>query len=274
VGLLAWTSAAVASGKCIESERQALLSLKRGFNFTHDDWLSSWGDGEQQKECCNWEGIKCSNKTGHVVMLDLHDSPCVTDTISPSLGELSHLNYLDLSGNRFTLTPSIPPFIGSLTFLTHLNLSYCYFGGKIPPQMGNLLFLDYLDLGANDFDHPQQTLSQLSNLSHLVFLDLSFNNLAEGFPLELTNMSSLRYLGLGGSGLKETMLPQLGNLLSLEHLDLSGNAFTGTIPSQFKNLSCLQYLDLTPLDKTKSSLSSDLEWLSQLSTLRYLSLPG
>ncbi|XP_072071289.1 receptor-like protein EIX2 isoform X3 [Arachis hypogaea] len=196
VQVLAWTSSAavVASGKCIESERQALLSLKRGFNVTDDDdWLSSWGDGEQQKECCIWEGVKCSNVTGHVLMLHLHGYH-FAGSISPSLGELHHLKYLDLSGNRFTHTPSLPPFIGSLTFLTHLDLSSCYFGGKMPPQ--------------------------------------------------------------------------LGNLLSLEHLDPSYNAFTGTIPSQFKNISRLQYLDLDSL----YMMSSDLQWLSELSILRYLSL--
>nr|XP_025648342.1 receptor-like protein EIX2 [Arachis hypogaea] len=249
VQLLAWTSSAavVASGKCIESERQALLSLKRGFNLTHDDdWLSSWGDGEQQKDCCNWEGVTCSNHTGHVLMLHLQGDGYTRGSISPSLGELHHLKYLDLSGNHFTHTPSIPPFIASLTFLTHLDLFSCSFGGNIPPQLGNLLFLEYLDL--------------------------SSNNLVGGFPLQLTNMSSLTYLDLSHNSLNETMPPQLGNLLSLEHLDLSANAFTGTIPSQFKNLSRLQYLDLHYWDKTMS-LSSDLQWLSELSTMRYLSLP-
>ncbi|KAL4322633.1 hypothetical protein AHAS_Ahas14G0230000 [Arachis hypogaea] len=269
VQLLAWTSSAavVASGKCIESERQALLSLKRGFNATDDDWVSSWGDGEQQKECCKWEGVKCSNVTGHVLMLDLHGH-YTRESISPSLSDLHHLNYLDLSGNLFTLTPSIPPFIGSLTFLTHLNLSSCFFGGNIPPQLGNLLFLEYLDLGGNCFYPPQQIPSQFSNLSHLVYLDLSSSNLVGGFPLQLTNMSSLTYLDLSYNRLNETMPPQLGNLLSLEHLDPSYNAFTGTIPSQFKNISRLQYLDLDSL----YMMSSDLQWLSELSILRYLSL--
>ncbi|XLR20968.1 leucine-rich repeat receptor protein kinase EMS1-like [Arachis ipaensis] len=275
VQLLAWTSsvAVVASGKCIESERQALLFLKRGFNVTDDDdWLSSWGDGEQQKECCNWEGVKCSNVTGHVLMLDLHADYYTRGSISPSLGELHHLKYLDLSGHHFTHTPSIPHFIASLTFLTHLNLSSCSFTGKIPPQLGNLLFLEYLDLGGNAFDYSQRIPSQFSNLSHLVYLDLSFNYLVGEFPLQLTNMSSLTYLDLSHNNFNGTLPPQLGNLLSLEHLDLSGNAFTGTIPSQFKNISRLQYLDLSLLDKTVP-INSDLQWLSQLSTMRYLSLP-
>ncbi|RYR60527.1 hypothetical protein Ahy_A04g017586 [Arachis hypogaea] len=274
VQLLAWTSGAVvvASGKCIESERQALLSLKRGFNATDDDWLSSWGDGDHQKECCNWEGVKCSNHTGHVVMLDLHaDDYTLRSIISPSLSELYHLKYLDLSGNSFTLTTSIPPFIGSLTILTHLDLSFCSFAGKIPPQLGNLLFLEYVDLRANHFEDPQQIPSQFSNLSHLVYLDLSFNYLVGGFPLQVTNMSSLTYLDLSHNELNGTMPPQLGNLLSLEHLDLSANAFTGTIPSQFKNISPLQYLDLDSWDNTMS-VSSDLQWLPELSILSYLSL--
>ncbi|XLU99933.1 hypothetical protein S245_014273 [Arachis hypogaea] len=275
VQLHAWTSSAVVVPrvKCIESERQALLSLKRGFNVTDDDdWLSSWGDGDHQKECCNWEGVKCSNHTGHVVMLDLHaDDYTLRSIISPSLSELYHLKYLDLSGNSFTLTTSIPPFIGSLTILTHLDLSFCSFAGKIPPQLGNLLFLEYVDLRANHFEDPQQIPSQFSNLSHLVYLDLSFNYLVGGFPLQVTNMSSLTYLDLSHNELNGTMPPQLGNLLSLEHLDLSANAFTGTIPSQFKNISPLQYLDLDSWDNTMS-VSSDLQWLPELSILSYLSL--
>ncbi|XLU99931.1 hypothetical protein S245_014271 [Arachis hypogaea] len=278
VQVLAWTSSAavVPSVKCIESERQALLSLKRGFNATDAGWLSSWGDGEQQKECCNWEGVKCSNVTGHVIMLDLHGYH-IAGSISPSLAELHHLNYLDFSDIHFPLASSIPPFIGSLTFLTHLNLSFCSFTGNIPPQLGNLHFLEYLDLSWNDFNNSQQIPSQFSNLSHVVYLDLSFNYLVGGFPLQLTNMSSLTYLDLGNNGLNGTMPPQLGNLLSLEHLDLSANAFTGTIPSQLQNLSRVQYLDLLQpyyysFDKTRS-LSSDLQWLSQLPILSYLSLP-
>ncbi|PQQ01447.1 LRR receptor-like serine/threonine-protein kinase GSO2 [Prunus yedoensis var. nudiflora] len=64
--------------RCIERERQALLAFKRGlgdeFNF-----LSSWGSEAQKQDCCRWEGVYCSNQTGHVIQLDLgHSFPAFT----------------------------------------------------------------------------------------------------------------------------------------------------------------------------------------------------
>ncbi|MED6218215.1 hypothetical protein PIB30_024854 [Stylosanthes scabra] len=271
----------VVGAKCIESERQALLSIKRGFNLNlndlaHKHWLSSWVDGDNNQQCCcNWEGVKCSNITGHVVKLDLHhanDLHVTVASISPSLGELHHLNYLDLSGIFFEHTPSIPPFIASLTHLRYLNLSFCFSNAKIPSQLGNLLFLEYLDLGNNVFDHPQQIPSQFANLSRLLYLDLSGNELVGGLS-HLTNMSSLRYLDLSDNSLEGTIPPRLGNLILLEHLDLGSNGLSGTIPNHFRNLSRLQYLYISHyFYEVKMLLSSDLEWLSQLSSLRHLSL--
>jgi EIX receptor 1/2 len=33
--------------------------------------LSSWGNKINEEECCNWGGIRCSNRTGHVTLLNL-----------------------------------------------------------------------------------------------------------------------------------------------------------------------------------------------------------
>ncbi|XWS34588.1 hypothetical protein CRYUN_Cryun21dG0051100 [Craigia yunnanensis] len=107
---------------CIKMERKALLKLKDGL-IDPFGRLSPW-IGEN---CCNWSGVDCSNQTGNVIMLDLSrkydcpleggDSPSpyqlcqLGGTLNPSLLNLTHLNYLDVSYNNFLGIP-IPNFIG------------------------------------------------------------------------------------------------------------------------------------------------------------------
>nr|XP_025648343.1 receptor-like protein 43 [Arachis hypogaea] len=198
--------------KCIESERHALLALKHGFHLNNNAWLSSWGHGDNQKECCNWEHIQCSNETGHVLKLDLHVSDHIVraGSITTALAELHHLNYLDLSYISFNLTPSIAIFVASLTHLRYLNLSHSGFQGKVPHQFGNLLFLEYLDL--------------------------AYNSLFAEIPPQISNLTNLLYLHLGSNSFHGNIPPQFGSLLSLKYLDLSENDFNGTIPENFGNL--------------------------------------
>ncbi|KAJ8622753.1 hypothetical protein MRB53_031282 [Persea americana] len=76
--------------------------------------LTSWvGDN-----CCRWEGVGCHNETGHVIKLNLRNTiNTVSGEIDPSLLELEHLSYLDLSGNDFGHKP-IPKFLGSFVKLS------------------------------------------------------------------------------------------------------------------------------------------------------------
>ena len=68
--------------------------------------------------------------------------------INPSLLDLKHLIYLDLSYNNFGGT-HIPKFLGSMGRLRYLNLYQAGFVGLIPHQLGNLSNLQYLNLGNN-----------------------------------------------------------------------------------------------------------------------------
>ncbi|GLU19474.1 hypothetical protein SLE2022_357240 [Rubroshorea leprosula] len=127
--------------KCIESERQALLAFKQGL-VDENGWLSSWGGEEEKKNCCEWEGVQCSNTTGHITMLNLmtyvydHDF-ILRGKLSPSLFELQRLIYLDLSGNNFNLS-DIQESISSLNKIQHLDLYNCNLSGSLPSQLANL----------------------------------------------------------------------------------------------------------------------------------------
>lgn len=198
--------------KCIEKERQALLMFKQGLV---DDcgYLSSWGSDEGRKDCCKWSGVQCSNRTGHVIMLNLKykvDPVCpnrpLRGNINSSLLELQHLNYLDLSVNDFLGNP-IPEFIGSFTKLRFLDLSLANFSGRIPYQLGNLTNLQSLNLGYNSLYVSK--FGWLSHLNKLTQLDLDFVDLSEAsdWLQVITSLASLRDLYLGSSTLPSINRP-------------------------------------------------------------------
>lgn len=97
---------------CLESEREALLKFKQDLKDPSNR-LVSWNisDGD----CCKWAGVS-HNTTGHVLQLLLgnpYEMSKLGGKINPSLLEIKHLNYLDLSGNNFE-GMEIPKFLGSM----------------------------------------------------------------------------------------------------------------------------------------------------------------
>jgi len=271
--------------RCSEMETKALLSFKEGLTDPSGR-LSSWV-GE---DCCNWTGVGCDNCTGHVIKLDLRNSlpvielefiegkyyptedddysdekikayekSCLGGKISPSLLNLKHLSYLDLSLNNFSGN-TIPKFLGSLESLMYLNLSFSFFSGVVPPQLGNLSRLQYLDLNSVSFSSYIQLVISFPPWA----LEVKSLECLVGFP-------SLRYLNLGGVNLEKVldwlhsvnMLPSLVELhlvdcklASLPHsvfssnstllsvLDLSYNHFDSLIPHWLSNLSSLSTINL------------------------------
>ena len=255
---------------CIEKERQALLEFKKGFVNGNDN-LSSWGS-EDEKNCCNWDGVYCNGQTGHVIELHLN-SYGLRGMISHSLLELPYLTSLDLSSNDFNQS-HIPKFIGSLSNLNYLSLSSANLSGPIPHQLGNLSLLQNLYLHDNDLKIVEN-LEWLSRLSLIENLDLSSTNLSvandwlevvshlpklsqlilescdlppvtDFSSLPHTNFSkSLTTIGLSTNHVTQSIFPWLFNYsTSLVKIHLSDNQLGGSIPDASGNMNSLEILIL------------------------------
>ncbi|XP_057482742.1 receptor-like protein EIX2 [Actinidia eriantha] len=272
---------------CIDIERKALLSFKQGLTDPSNR-LSSWvGD-----DCCRWEGIRCSLETRHVLKLTLS---LIGGEINPSLLDLKHLRYLDLSMNNFEGIP-IPPFIGSLENLRYLNLSSSSFGGTIPPHLGNLsrlLYLDlnscfyslssensvhwllglsslkYLNLGNVNLNLAStrwlQTINSIPSLSELHLGGCQLSNLPSSLPS--VNLTSLSVLDLSYNGFNSSIPNWLFNFTSLVDLNLRSSSLQGDLPNEFSNLTRLQRIDLSENFNIGGHLSGNLGKLCNLKTL-------
>ena len=279
---------------CIERERQALLEFKESL-IDDNNLLSSWGSEDAKKNCCSWERVQCNNQTGQVLELRL-DSCGLRGKISPSLIELHHLSYLDLSGNDFN-NSEIPKFISSLSNLKYLILHSANLSGPIPFQLGNFSHLQYLDLSWNNLK-PVQNLEWLSHLVSIEQLELSNLNLSaandwlrvvSGLPklselwlsncslplitpsslLHINSSKSLTYLDLAYNPcINSLIFLWLNSSTNLVFVDLSSNQLQGSIPNIFGNMKSLEQLFLND-NQLESGIPKSL---GDICTLRELYL--
>ncbi|KAF3432439.1 hypothetical protein FNV43_RR27179 [Rhamnella rubrinervis] len=282
---------------CIETERQALVSLKQYLYDPSNRLASCVGE-----DCYKWSGIICHNITGHVRKLILRGPPPIDyiasskelnahkktllgGKISPALLNLKHLHHLDLSNNDFGGN-RIPKFLGSFASLRYLNLSQAGFDGMIPHQSGNLTKLCTLDLHGrtrivnghfNYFNGYAKNLQWLTHLPSLRYLDLSYVELQHASDwMEVTNsLPSFVVLRLSYCNLSFNSIPPIHhiNFSSLAILDLSENYYYSentSIPKWVFNIRSLTSLDLSdnyfigPISEGIQNLTSlthlDLSW--------------
>ncbi|XP_073112399.1 receptor-like protein EIX1 [Elaeis guineensis] len=111
------------------------------------------------------------------------------------------------------------------------------------------------------FPQPSKVNPSISSLIYLRYLDLSMNNFS-GVPIPefIGSLMHLEYLNLSNACFGGPIPRQIGNLSSLHHLSLQANAFF--YDERHWNF------EACPI----ALHADDLQWLSQISSLRYLDL--
>ncbi|KAL5772182.1 hypothetical protein ACOSP7_011789 [Xanthoceras sorbifolium] len=161
------------SPKGVNYEVTALMAVK---NKMRDELHVLDGWDINSVDPCTWNMVGCSGE-GFVVSLEMA-SKGLSGSLSPSIGNLSHLKTMLLHNNQ--LSGPIPAEIGMLSELQTLDLSGNQFVGDIPSSLGFLSRLTYLRLNKNNLSG--QIPGPVANLTSLSFLDLSFNNLSGPTP--------------------------------------------------------------------------------------------
>ncbi|MBA0614547.1 hypothetical protein Godav_014835, partial [Gossypium davidsonii] len=235
----------------LEMESEALLRT---------GWWS-WHSNDTSKRC-TWPGILCDNAQSITRIYLYHNY--LTGQLPQSLGKLSRLKELNLSGNSFE--GSIPLDWGNLKSLKQLDLSNNQILGPIPSTLGNLTNLKMLNLSKNQISGPiPSTLGKLTNLKQL---DLSFNQITGVIPPTLGSLTNLKFLYFTSNQISGFIPSELQNMKSLVKLYLNENMLEGPIPYEIGNMKNLVALDLSK-NRLNGLIHSSISYLSRL---RYLYL--
>ncbi|CAA0828803.1 Protein NSP-INTERACTING KINASE 2 [Striga hermonthica] len=161
-------STALLTPNGVNYEVQALIDIQKSFNDPHE--VLNWD--ENAVDPCGWAMVGCSHDN-FVITLAI-PSQGLSGTISPSIGNLTHLTSVLLQDNN--ITGPIPAELGKLPKLQAIDLSDNLLTGQIPNSLSQLKTLQYLRLNNNSLTGAIPM--ALGNLNQLTFMDLSFNNLS------------------------------------------------------------------------------------------------
>ncbi|XP_044968006.1 putative receptor-like protein kinase At3g47110 isoform X2 [Hordeum vulgare subsp. vulgare] len=217
--------------------RTDMLALLEFKGATNDPTgaLRSW---DRRVHYCNWTGVACSQENPWRVGGLFLGGESLSGEITPSLGNLTYLQVLNLSSNGFS---GQLPSLNQLHELLILDLSSNSFHGIIPDSITNCSNLKAMDLSRNMLEGPIPT--KIGSLYNLLDIDLSRNNLTGVIPPTISNATQLLVINLRDNQLGGIIPAELGRLSNIRYLIFGGNRLSGPIPPSIFNLTSLTVLD-------------------------------
>ncbi|KDO54371.1 hypothetical protein CISIN_1g044980mg, partial [Citrus sinensis] len=242
---------------CKESERGALLKLKRNLKDL-SNCLASWniGDGD----CCKWVGNFCNNLTGHILELNLENP-------------FGYLKYSDAEDDDHYMRSKLV--VGNLSNLQYLDLSWidCRLHVDSLSWLSSLLLLEHIDLGQVHLGKASDC--WIYSLRHLFFIVLSYNQFQGKIPSTLGNLTSLKQIDLSHNQFNFTSPGWLSKLNELSSFLLNLVScmvrFHQLIPTSFIRLCKLTSIDFSSV-KLSQDISQVLDIFSAYGTYALVSL--
>ncbi|KAL9315162.1 hypothetical protein ACSQ67_016163 [Phaseolus vulgaris] len=254
-----------ASQRTDPSEVNALIDIKRSLIDPKNN-LKNWNKGDPCAR--NWTGVWCFDKKGEDGYFHIREIYLMTmnlsGSLSPQLGQLSHLEIMDFMWNN--LTGPIPKEIGNIKTLKLLLLNGNMLSGSLPDELGNLLNINRFQVDENQLSGSiPESLANMINVKHL---HLNNNSFSGQLPSTLSKLSNLMHLLVDNNNLSGNLPPEYSMLNGLAILQLDNNNFSGNgIPSTYANLTRLVKLSLR-----NCSLQGAVPDFSSISNLAYLDL--
>ncbi|CAI0450450.1 unnamed protein product [Linum tenue] len=186
----------------------------------------------------------------------------IAGPIPDELWSLTLLTNLNLGLNF--LSGTLSPSIGNLTRMQWLNLATNQFTGPVPREIGLLTDLRSFGFGSNNFTGSLP--SELGTLSRLQQMYFDSAGVSGPIPSTFANLTNMETVWGSDNALTGPIPSFIGTWRRLTTLRFEGNSFSGPIPSSFSNLTNLTELRIGGITNGTSSLGF-IRGLTSLSTL-------